>query len=114
MNIEKIARILTSPLPPEASIEIKNYARLQNGKIVFNSNESVIGVPDPDDPDGGRMILSSATVETEDIKINFFYREKYWSGLEFEIEPFLTNKEIWSLHDEFLGDSNLPVWAEQE
>ncbi len=98
-------------LPEGAEVEIQNpeFARQEGGKLIFASNEEVIGEYDPRDTDGGRSIYGAATVTFEGTEILFQYREKMWTGLQVLIgkvgERYVSSPPF---------DEELPAWAVQE
>ena len=109
MTLEQIWK--QEVLPEGAQIEIQNpeFVRLLGGKLIFASNEEVIGEYDPRDPDGGRSIYGAATVTFEGTEILFQYREKSWTGLQVLVRK--VGEEYYSSPP---FDEELPAWAVQE
>lgn len=107
MNLEQIWSL--EQLPEKAQVTIHNFAAIDGGKLLFQSNEKVIGEYDYKDPDGGRSIHGAATVELDDFIIEFSYREKWWEGLR-----VLVKKKGEKYLSEAPFDEDFPNWAFQE
>lgn len=107
MKLEEIWNL--EQLPEEAQVTIYNYAVLEDRKLLFQSNERVIGNYDYRDPDGGRSIHGAATVELDDFTIDFSYREKWWEGLR-----VLVKEKGEKYFSEAPFEEDFPNWAFQE
>jgi len=87
---------------------------LKNNKIVFKSNDDVVGHYSPNNPDGGRLFHRAVVIEKPEhsVTIIFDYREKWYTGLQLtliidkECVNFIYDEESWPewiiLNDDFV------------
>ena len=107
MDIQSLWKSQT--IPESAKVTVFSHVKIENGTLIFQSNEEVIGRC-AGDPDGGRGSYSSAKIETEDFSLEFFYREKLWTGLTVRVH-YTGNQYPEDLPDEL--DQTLPAFAAQ-